>query len=64
MMDDKTNVETFKAKCFYLITRKNGTKTHDESLSFDYPIYIFVSSLNLFVNQMKVKHFFFMMSYS
>ena len=36
----KTNVKTLKTKCFLLITRENVTKKHDESLSFDYPIYI------------------------
>ena len=37
----KTNVETLKTKHFYLSTRKNVTKKHDESLSFDYVIYIY-----------------------
>ena len=36
----KANAETLKTKVFYLIARKNVTKDHDESLSFDYPIYL------------------------
>ena len=42
----KTNVETLKTKCFSLDYPKKGNiKKHDESLSFDYPIY-FVNKRN------------------
>ena len=40
----KTNVEMLKM----LINRKNATKKHDESLSFDHPMY-FVDKSNGYV---------------
>ena len=36
----KANAETLKTKCFLPDCPKNVTKDHDESLSFDYPIYL------------------------
>ena len=42
MMDDKTKCWNVKNKMFfYLITRKTVTKKHDESLSFNYLIYVY-----------------------
>ena len=41
MMDDKDKCRNVK-NAFYLITRRNVTRKHDESLSFDYPIYIYI----------------------
>ena len=38
MMDNKDKYQNVKNKMFFLITRENLTKKHDESLSFDYVI--------------------------
>ena len=36
----KTNIKTFKIKCFYLIIQKNVHKKHDKRFLFCYPISI------------------------
>ena len=41
MTDDEDKCRNVKNKMFfYLVTRRNVTKKHDESRSFDYPINI------------------------
>ena len=42
MMDDKGKCRNVKSNMyvFYLITRKNVAEKHEESLSFDYAMYI------------------------
>ena len=44
-MDNKDKYRNVKNKMFFLITRENVTKKHDESLSFDYLIQIYIYML-------------------
>ena len=38
----KTDVETLKTKCFLSDYPRNVTKKHDESVWFDYLLYIYI----------------------
>ena len=42
----KTNIETLEMKCFLPDYPKKCTKKHDESLSFDYRMYIHTCQWN------------------